>query len=110
MTNACDNPVLPCAHTWCPSASSSALLHHLCLSCMHAHSVKTLIIVLSACLLFCSTALHTTSIWSNTIGLQQEQAGTNQAIEAQIYAPGGGGGGGRAAKRQRAQELIEASR
>lgn len=57
----------------------------------------------------CSTALHTTSIWSNTIGLQQEQAGTNQAIEAQIYAPGGGGGGGRAAKRQRAQELIEAS-
>jgi len=30
-------------------------------------------------------------------------------IEAQIYAPGGGGGGGRAAKRQRAQELIEAS-
>jgi hypothetical protein len=60
---------------------------------------------------FCigSTALHTTSIWSNTIGLQQEQAGTNSVIEAQIYAPGGGGGGGRAAKRQRAQELIEAS-
>eukprot|EP00878_Enallax_costatus_P002465 GHUV01002645.1.p1 GENE.GHUV01002645.1~~GHUV01002645.1.p1 ORF type:complete len:226 (+),score=71.89 GHUV01002645.1:1096-1773(+) len=56
-----------------------------------------------------STALHTTSIWSNTIGLQQEQAGTNQAIEAQIYAPGGGGSGGRAAKRQRAQELIEAT-
>eukprot|EP00775_Hariotina_reticulata_P007225 gene7225-7438_t len=56
-----------------------------------------------------STALHTTSIWSNTIGLQQEQAGTNSVIESQIYAPGGGGGGGRAAKRQRAQELIEAT-
>jgi len=56
-----------------------------------------------------STALHTTSIWSNTIGLQQEQAGTNAAIEAQIYAPGGGGGGGRHAKRQRAQELIQAA-
>lgn len=60
------------------------------------------------CLRTHSTALHTTSIWSNTIGLQQDQAGTNSAIEASIYAPGGGGRG-RDAKRQRAQELIEAS-
>jgi hypothetical protein len=56
----------------------------------------------------CSTALQTSSIWANTIGLQEEQKGTNQAIEASIYAPGGGGRG-REAKRQRAQELIEAS-
>jgi hypothetical protein len=55
-----------------------------------------------------STALHTTSIWENTIGLQQDQAGTNSAIEASIYAPGGGGRG-RDARRQRAQELIESS-
>ncbi|WIA19904.1 hypothetical protein OEZ85_005798 [Tetradesmus obliquus] len=55
-----------------------------------------------------STALQTTSIWANTIGLQEEQKGSNQAIEASIYAPGGGGRG-REAKRQRAQELIEAS-
>jgi hypothetical protein len=60
-------------------------------------------------LLLCSTALQTTSIWSNTIGLQQDQAGTNSAVEASIYAPGGGGRG-REAKRQRAQELIEASK
>eukprot|EP00877_Chromochloris_zofingiensis_P014118 jgi/Chrzof1/8960/Cz03g31020.t1 len=57
----------------------------------------------------CSAALHTTSIWSNTIGLEQEQTGTNAAIEAAIYAPGGGGGGGRTARRQRAQELIQAA-
>lgn len=57
---------------------------------------------------YCSTALQTSSIWANTIGLQEEQKGTNQAIEASIYAPGGGGRG-REAKRQRAQELIEAS-
>lgn len=66
--------------------------------------------LLCLCLhLLCSTALHTTSIWSNTIGLQQDQAGTNSAIEASIYAPGGGGRN-REAKRQRAQELIEASK
>jgi hypothetical protein len=53
-----------------------------------------------------STALHTSSIWANTIGIESEQAGTNAAIEASIYAPGGGGRG-RAHKQQRAQELIE---
>lgn len=58
---------------------------------------------------FHSTALHTTSIWENTIGLQQDQAGTNSAIEASIYAPGGAGRG-RDARRQRAQELIESSK
>jgi hypothetical protein len=63
---------------------------------------------LSSAVSHCSTALQTSSIWANTIGLQEEQKGTNQAIEASIYAPGGGGRG-REAKRQRAQELIEAS-
>lgn len=81
-------------------------LHALCLMCV---AITPACCCVCAFHLLCSTALHTTSIWSNTIGLQQDQAGTNSAIEASIYAPGGGGRG-RQAKQQRAQELIEASK
>lgn len=55
----------------------------------------------------CSDALKTTGIWANTIGITEER-GTNAAVEDSIYAPGGPRGGGRAARRQQAQQLIEA--
>ncbi len=54
-----------------------------------------------------STALQSNSIWSNTIGIEQEQ-GTNAAIEASLPAPTRGGPG-RAAKQQAAQDLMAAT-
>lgn len=48
-------------------------------------------------------------MWTNTIGQEMDpQAGSNSAIEAQIYAPGGGGGSNRAQRRELAQQLIQA--
>jgi hypothetical protein len=48
-------------------------------------------------------------MWNTTIGVEQD-AGANSAIEASLRAPtrGGGAGGGREARRQAAQDLIEA--
>lgn len=56
-----------------------------------------------------SVSLQANSMWTNTIGVEQDpQAGSNSVIEASLRAPSHGGGG-RAARRERAQQLIEAA-
>ena len=48
-------------------------------------------------------------MWTNTIGQTADpQAGSNSAIEASIYAPGGRGGGNRAARQEKALQLVSA--
>ncbi|MEW5308873.1 MAG: hypothetical protein WDW38_000797 [Sanguina aurantia] len=58
-----------------------------------------------------SSALQGNNMWNNTIGITDTNAGSNSVIEASLRAPGGGGGGGggKDRKRERAQQLIEAS-
>lgn len=56
-----------------------------------------------------SVALQSNSIWTSTIGLENEHKGANSAVEASLRAPTHGGGGGRAARRQAAQDLIQAA-
>ncbi len=56
-----------------------------------------------------STALRGNDMWENTIGVEFDQAGSNAAIEASIYAPTHGGGGGRSQRRELAQQLIKTS-
>jgi len=56
-----------------------------------------------------STALRANDMWTNTIGQTQDpQAGSNSAIEAQIYAPTHGGSK-RTERREMAQQLIQAA-
>eukprot|EP00198_Chlamydomonas_reinhardtii_P005722 XP_001695058.1 predicted protein [Chlamydomonas reinhardtii] len=53
-----------------------------------------------------STALQGNSMWNNVIGIENEQKGTNSAIEAALHAPSYGGGH-KAQRMERAQALIE---
>ncbi len=52
----------------------------------------------------CSTTLQGNSMWTNTIGSVDPQAGSNSVIEASLNAPQFGGG--RAARRAAAQEIV----
>ncbi|KAK9906706.1 hypothetical protein WJX75_006493 [Coccomyxa subellipsoidea] len=51
-----------------------------------------------------STTLQGNSMWTNTIGSVDPQAGSNSVIEASLNAPQFGGG--RAARRAAAQEAV----
>lgn len=56
-----------------------------------------------------SDALKGNSMWENTIGVAFD-TGSNAAVEATIYAPTRGGrGGGIAGRRERAQQLLDAT-
>lgn len=48
-------------------------------------------------------------MWNNVIGIENEQKGTNSAIEAALHAPSYGGGH-KAQRMERAQALIEQGR
>lgn len=57
-----------------------------------------------------STALQGNAMWENVIGISNEQAGTNQGVEALINAPTIGGGRKAAqARRQAAAEAVMAT-